>query len=77
MKRLILDGLALAAIMALPFVPQAIAARSDIAAAPVFQIEAIDSHGEFWIAGVGDNCAAAWQGAELPPETEYVECVER
>lgn len=81
MRKTIFDALALAAIVALPFVPQAIAARSDIKAAPVFVIEATDADtGEVWTVSVASDCVTAWQyvtGAALPDGDYYMICEER
>lgn len=40
-----------------------------------YQIIATDSHGDSYIAGMGDDCAAAWEGVELPAEWRDIICV--
>lgn len=44
--------------------------------APVFLVIATDSAGESWIAGRGDDCSAAWEGAQLPLDWREIVCIE-
>lgn len=40
-----------------------------------YQIIATDSRGESYVAGSGDDCATAWEGAELPADWRDIVCV--
>lgn len=44
--------------------------------APVFLIIATDAAGDAWIAGRGDDCVAAWEGAQIPPDWREIVCIE-
>lgn len=41
-----------------------------------YQYQAIDKAGDLFIAGEGDSCVAAEQGAVLPPNLFYAACVD-
>lgn len=43
---------------------------------PVFLVIATNAAGESFIAGRGDDCSAAWEGAQLPPDWREIVCIE-
>ncbi len=42
----------------------------------VYEIQATTESGDFYIAGSGDTCATAWQGAALPGDWREIICVQ-
>ncbi|UVK46764.1 hypothetical protein BPNPMPFG_002472 [Mesorhizobium sp. AR07] len=47
-----------------------------VPAVPVYQIEVTTFDGQLFIAGRGDDCRAAWQGAVIPKGWTEIVCVE-
>lgn len=43
---------------------------------PEYVIRATDSAGNVYIAGRGDDCIAAWEGAHLPPDWRDIICIQ-
>ncbi|QPC91493.1 hypothetical protein [Mesorhizobium sp. INR15] len=48
----------------------------ETATAPVYQIEVTTYDGQLFIAGSGDDCRAAWQGAVVPKGWQEIVCVQ-
>ncbi|TGV43852.1 hypothetical protein [Mesorhizobium sp. M8A.F.Ca.ET.142.01.1.1] len=44
--------------------------------APRFEVRVVTYDGQLFIAGSGDDCRAAWQGAEVPKGWQSIECVD-
>ena len=44
--------------------------------AAMFQIEVTTAEGDLFIAGRGDDCVAAWQGAVVPKGWTQIVCVQ-
>lgn len=46
------------------------------AAAPTAELMAVDGSGNAFVAGSGDTCEAAWQGAVLPTDWQEIYCLD-
>lgn len=44
--------------------------------APRYEVRVVTYAGQLFIAGSGDDCRSAWQGAEVPRGWQSIECVE-
>ncbi|MER9680801.1 hypothetical protein NKJ23_15915 [Mesorhizobium sp. M0184] len=44
--------------------------------APRFEVRVVTYDGQLFIAGSGDDCRAAWQGAVVPKGWQSIECVD-
>lgn len=40
-----------------------------------YEIEVITDDGNVYVAGVGDDCRAAWQGAKVPHDWQQIRCI--
>lgn len=61
-----------------PLAFAACAALAIVAAAtfrPHYELQAVTVNGALYIAGSGDTCKEAWQGAVLPANWERLSCV--
>ncbi|MER9524026.1 hypothetical protein NKI96_10620 [Mesorhizobium sp. M0292] len=44
--------------------------------APRFEVRVATYDGQLFIAGSGDDCRSAWQGAKVPKGWQSIECVD-
>ncbi|MGX7874398.1 hypothetical protein ACVDG5_018050 [Mesorhizobium sp. ORM6] len=44
--------------------------------APRFEVRVVTYDGQLFVAGSGDDCVSAWQGARVPKGWQSIECVD-
>ncbi|WP_191126160.1 hypothetical protein [Mesorhizobium sp. B2-1-2] len=49
---------------------------AEIATAPRFEVRVVTYDGQLFIAGSGNDCRAAWEGAVIPKGWQDIECVD-